>query len=177
MHQIKNGLSYSVIDDEGLGQTCLIVMSVDNDRLTLTLYGDISIADEGFSPGVADAENGVVAVGPERDANAGDFAALDRQPDRYSNSATLCCGGPRKMILQRAVRRGRNLGEPKARDSDAQGAHLHRGYMISITERRARGGGLLGTIGKQHYDKMGTLTVAYCYDREGNYIEVQNWSP
>lgn len=133
LHLIKNGIYYSVVDDEGLGRSCLFVMSVDNGRLTVTLYGDeigagvgvyyegnyqrkamtraqfrrealhrilpkglrqntvarvlgdnldhfiqclavtssipsqdkeISIAYEGFSPGVADSENGLVAVGP-----------------------------------------------------------------------------------------------------------------
>lgn len=40
----------------------------------------------------------------------------------------------------------------------------------------ASGGGVLGSIVTQRYEELGTLTAAYCYDPEGNYIEVQNWS-
>lgn len=47
----------------------------------------------------------------------------------------------------------------------------------SMVERiRSHGGGLLGSIVRHRYEEIGTLIVAYCYDPEGNYIEVQNWS-
>lgn len=47
----------------------------------------------------------------------------------------------------------------------------------SMVERiRTAGGGILGSIVTQRYEGIGTLTAAYCYDPEGNYIEVQNWS-
>lgn len=38
------------------------------------------------------------------------------------------------------------------------------------------GGSLLGSVVRKEYEELGTLTVAYCADPEGNYIEVQNWS-
>jgi len=38
------------------------------------------------------------------------------------------------------------------------------------------GGGILGSVVTREYENLGTLTVAYCSDPEGNYIEIQNWS-
>lgn len=45
-----------------------------------------------------------------------------------------------------------------------------------VQEIRAAGGGILGSVVTKRYDGIGTLTVAYCHDPEGNYIEIQNWS-
>jgi catechol 2,3-dioxygenase-like lactoylglutathione lyase family enzyme len=38
------------------------------------------------------------------------------------------------------------------------------------------GGGILGSVVEKDYGDMGTLSVAYCLDPEGNFIEIQNWS-
>lgn len=45
-----------------------------------------------------------------------------------------------------------------------------------VAKIKEHGGGLLGSIVEQRYDEIGTLTVAYCSDPEGNYIEVQHWA-
>ena len=38
------------------------------------------------------------------------------------------------------------------------------------------GGSILGKVVRKRFDALGMLTVAYCQDPEGNYVEVQHWS-
>ncbi len=38
------------------------------------------------------------------------------------------------------------------------------------------GGSMVGSIVVREYPELGTLTVAYCRDPEGNCIEIQNWN-
>lgn len=39
----------------------------------------------------------------------------------------------------------------------------------------SHGGSLLGEVVTREYPDLGTLTVAYCRDPEGNHIEIQSW--
>lgn len=39
----------------------------------------------------------------------------------------------------------------------------------------SHGGSLLGEVVTREYPELGTLTVAYCRDPEGNHIEIQSW--
>ena len=38
------------------------------------------------------------------------------------------------------------------------------------------GGSILGKVVRKRFEGRGMLTVAYCRDPEGNYVEVQHWS-
>lgn len=46
----------------------------------------------------------------------------------------------------------------------------------TVEKVRSAGGGVLGSIVRQRYEQLGTLTAAYCNDPEGNFVEVQKWS-
>ena len=69
--------------------------------------------------------------------------------------------------------------EAEPRSINAPGfGHIafHVDDVPDLAERiQTHGGSLLGEIVVQDYPEQGTLTVAYCRDPEGNFIEVQNW--
>jgi catechol 2,3-dioxygenase-like lactoylglutathione lyase family enzyme len=47
----------------------------------------------------------------------------------------------------------------------------------ALLDRLVRHGGKpLGEVVKREYEGIGTLTVVYAADPEGNFIEIQNWS-
>ena len=184
LSRIKKGIYYGVVDDEGLGQSCLIVMSIDNGRLTIALYGDeigagvgvyyegsyerapmtraqfrrealgkilpkglqrgrvtrvlggnidyfiqcfavtsripsqdveIRVAYAGYAPGVADAENGVIAVGRDR------FYILFQDTRQQKTVFEYYTNAPKGRPLPKTLRHwiGTRTDIPIERHSDA----------------------------------------------------------
>jgi len=71
-------------------------------------------------------------------------------------------------------------GNPGREKSINQHGFAHIAFHVSDVMEMAgmvksHGGSLLGEVVTRDYGELGTLTVAYCSDPEGNFIEIQNW--
>jgi len=52
----------------------------------------------------------------------------------------------------------------------------HASLTLTLNRLIEHGGKPLGEVVTREYEGIGTLTVVYAADPEGNFIEIQNWS-
>lgn len=72
-----------------------------------------------------------------------------------------------------------DLREEKSRVNTQGYGHLafHVDDVEEVLEKLMEmGGSKLGDVIKKEYDEIGTLTIVYARDPEGNIVEIQNWS-
>ncbi len=120
-------------------------------------------------------------VPPERNLSGAWLTNLTAISDVQIEGAHLSLpgyeeNGPTLEIFGYSPEMGRSEPDAINRQGFGHIAFLVDDVEAMVNRIQKAGGGILGSIVRKEYPGMGILTVAYCQDPEGNYIEVQNWS-
>lgn len=124
---------------------------------------------------------GCKVVGPERNLSGQWLTKLTGITDVQIQGAHLALpgydeNGPTLEVFSYS----REVGRVELDAINRQGL-AHIAFHVDDVEQMvkhilAAGGGILGEVVRKEYSPISILTVAYCQDPEGNYIEIQNWS-
>ena len=120
-------------------------------------------------------------VPPERDLTGQWLTDLTNIEDVHIQGAHLALPGYEQQGPTLEVFSYQPVIDREAPDPINRVGLAHLAFLVDDVEAyveriKRSGGGILGSVVKKDYKEMGTLSVAYCQDPEGNFIEIQNWS-